>query len=139
MSKGAAKEKAKALKKEKAVIKARQKAFIIAGIFALVVITAAVVGINIRKHNSTVVLQEELYTYGGQTVQLLVDGTFSASLAHNVLKNGTYTKTEENGRTKVTFIVNGREEAGFIINSSLYIPHEWEDGHSHGNVFPRSR
>jgi len=139
MSKGAAKEKAKALKKEKAVTKARRKAIIIIGIFALVIVAAAAVGINIRKQNHKAAAQEELYAYRGQTVQLLADGTFSASLAHNVLKNGTYTKTEENGRTRVAFLVSGREEAGFIINNSLHIPHEWEDGHSHGNVFPKSK
>jgi len=139
MSKSAAKEKAKILKKEKAVIRARRKAFIIIGIFALVVVAAAVVGINIRKQNNAEVSQEETYTYGGQVVQLLSNGTFSASLAHNVRKSGTYVKAEESGSTKVIFIVNDEEEVGWIINNALYLPHEWDDGHGHGNVFPRSK
>jgi len=139
MSKSAAKEKAKILKKEKAVIRARRKAFIIIGIFALVVVAAAVVGINFRKQNNAEVSQEETYTYGGQIVQLLSNGTFSASLAHNVRKSGTYAKAEESGSTKVIFIVNDEEEVGWIINNALHLPHEWDDGHSHGNVFPRSR
>jgi len=136
MSKGAAKEKAKALKKEKAVTKARLKAFIIIGIFALVVITAAAVGINIRKHNNAGTSQEEIYSYGGQTVQLLADGTFSATLAHNVRKSGTYAKTEESGRTVVSFNADGVEEIGWIIYGALHLPDEWTDEHGHGNVFP---
>ena len=139
MSKSATKEKAKALRKEKAIKKARRKTIIIIGIFVLVVITAAVVGINIRKQNNKVTAQEELYTYGGQTVQLLADGTFSASLAHNTRKNGTYTKTEDSGRIIVVFNINGKEEIGWIANDSLHLPNEWEDGHGHGNVFPRSK
>jgi len=152
MSKGASKEKAKALRKEKAIKKARRKTIILVSIFALVVITVAVVGIFARRQNNSQVTaqiretavestsrQAEVYSLGRQTVTLLEDGTFSASLAHGVRKNGTYSRIEESGGTMVSFNVNGNEEVGWIANDSLHLPHEWDDNHGHGNVFPRNR
>lgn len=79
----------------------------------------------------------EIYSFQRQTVQLFPDGSFSASLAHNVRKTGSYTKTPGSDRIVVLFNVNGRQEVGLIMNNSLYIPREWDDGHGHGNVFPR--
>ncbi|MCL2443161.1 MAG: hypothetical protein FWD13_06815 [Treponema sp.] len=81
--------------------------------------------------------ENEIFSYHGQTVQLLADGTFTASLAHGVRKSGTFTKTTENDRTIVSFNVNGKVEVGRIINNSLHLPREWDDGHGHGNVFPK--
>jgi len=139
MSKSGSKGKNKALKREKAKIKARRKTIIIISILVLVVIAAAVVGIHFRNQNHKNILQEEIYSYRGQTVHLLADGTFSAKLAHNVNKDGTYTRAEESGRTKISFKSGGRDEDGWIINDSLHLPKEWEDGHGHGSVFPRSK
>jgi len=139
MSKGTSKGKDKALKREKAKKKARRKTIIIVSILVLVVVAAAVVGIHFRNQNNKNAQQDEIFSYGSQSVHLLADGTFSAKLAHNVNKNGTYTKTEESGRTIVSFSIAGREEVGRIINGSLYLPKEWEDGHGHGSVFPRSK
>jgi len=81
--------------------------------------------------------ENEIFSYHGQTVQLLADGTFTASLAHGVRKSGTFTKTTENDRTIVSFNVNGNVEVGIIVNNFLHIPREWDDGHGHGNVFPK--
>ena len=162
MSKGASKEKAKALRKEKAIKKARRKTIILVSIFALVVITVAVVGIFARRQSNSEVTaqiketsiestateststeststQAEVFSLGRQTVHLLADGTFSASLAHGVRKSGSYTKTEESDGTIVSFNVNGKEEVGWITNNALHLPHEWDDNHGHGNVFPRNR
>jgi len=139
MSKDASKGKNKALRREKAKQRARRKAIIIVSILVLVIVAAAAVGINVRRHKNTNVLQEELYSYRGQTVQLFEDGTFFAGLAHNVSKDGTYTKTENNGITIVTFTVNGKAEIGQIINNSLHLPHEWIDSHGHGSVFPKNK
>jgi len=138
MSKSGSKVKEKALKREIAKIKARRKTFIIISILVLVVVAAAVVGINFGRHKNTSIMQDELYSYGGQSVQLFSDGTFSAKLAHNVNKDGSYTRTVNSGITIITFTVNNKEETGRIVNDSLYLPKEWEDGHGHGSVFPRS-
>jgi len=153
-SKNGSKEKIKALKREKAKIKARRKTFIIISILILVVVAAAVVGINFRNQNNkkassgeivtrniqnSDTQQAEAYSLGRQTVHLFEDGTFSARLAHNVNKDGTYTRAEESGRSRITFNSGGRAEDGWIINDSLHMPHEWEDGHGHGSVFPRSK
>jgi len=138
MSNKVPKAKAKALKKEKAVKKARLKAFIV--VLIVVLILAAVVvtiGIVRGKNNSNAQHSAETYALGRQTVQLLENGTFSASLAHGVQKSGTYTKTTEGNRTIVSFNVNGKTEIGRIENNSLHLPSEWEDGHGHGNVFPK--
>jgi len=82
---------------------------------------------------------KEIFSFHGQTVQLLADGNFTASLAHGVKKSGTYTKTTENNRILISFNVNGNVAFGMIINNSLHLPKEWDDGHSHGNIFPKSK
>jgi len=79
----------------------------------------------------------ETYSGGGQIVQLLPDGRFSAALAHNVRKSGTYTRSVEDGRTVVTFNRDGIQEVGWIENNALHIPDEWDDGCGHGRVLPR--
>ena len=138
MSKKVSKSKAKALRKENAIKKARLKTFIVVMICVLIVVAVAVIGIHVRRQNHSQQVSMEIYSFHGQTVQLLDDGTFSARLAHGVQKNGTYTKTNDNDGIIVSFNVNGREEVGRIQNNNLYIPREWDDGHGHGNVFRRT-
>ena len=139
MAKIDSKAKKKALRREKAKMKARRKTIIIVSILILVVIAAAVVGIHFRNKNHKNALHEEIYSYRNQTVHLLADGNYSAKLAHNVNKDGTYTRTEESGRIKITFKTGSREEDGWIIDDSLHLPKEWDDGHGHGSVFPRNK
>jgi len=98
--------------------------------FALIIIFAGLI-ISCSKNET------EIYSYHGQTVQLSADGNFTASLAHGVKKSGTYSKTAENDRIIVSFNVNGNVEVGRIINNSLHLPKEWDDGHGHGDVFPK--
>jgi len=100
-------------------------------IFALMIILTGLVIISCDKNEA------EIYSYYGQTVQLLANGDFTASLAHGVKKSGTYSKKTENDIIIVTFNVNGNMEAGRIINNSLHLPNEWDDGHGHGDVFPK--
>ena len=134
MSKSALKEKAKNQKKENSAKKAKKKKLIIAAVFLAAAAAAVTLWFVINYVNQQ--KAPEIYSYQGQTVQLLSDGTFTAILAHNVRKRGTYTKTDEHGMTGVLFNVNGFIETGWIINNELHIPREWDDGHGHGNVFP---
>ena len=132
MSKSVVNAKAKALRKEKAVKKANRKKIIIASICVLVVIAAVVFTVILRNQNK----ETEIYSHDGQSVQLFADGTFSARLAHNT-GSGTYSKRTEGNRTFILFNVNGSEASGYIENNALHLPHEWDDGHGHGTVFPR--
>jgi len=134
MSLGASKAKAKARKKEIAAKKVIMKRILVIGIFVLVL--AAVFGV--RMYLTAQQKKIETYSAGGQTVQLFNNGKFTAALAHNVRKSGTYTRLDEEGFSTVTFITDGREETGWIVNDSLHIPAEWDDGHGHGSVLPRT-
>jgi uncharacterized ion transporter superfamily protein YfcC len=130
MSKSGSKAKAKIQRKEKAIRKARQKTILIVSIIALIITAVIAVGVYSASRQNNA----EIYSTGGQTVQLFADGNFSARLAHNTLKNGTYTKREDGSNTIVSFNVDGRVELGRIENNRLFIPEEWDDGHGHGNV-----
>jgi len=134
MSRSITKLKAKALRKENAIKKASRKKILTISICALAVIAAAAIGM---RQNDSGQSEAEIYRNGRSSIQLLSDGTFTASLPHNVRKRGTYTKTTEDTRTVVSFNVNGRIETGRIENNALHIPGEWDDGHGHGNVFQR--
>ncbi|MCL2721568.1 MAG: hypothetical protein FWD47_09555 [Treponema sp.] len=135
MSKKVVKEKVKSQKKERAEKRAKQRKLIIAGICVSIAVISGLLIFIIYNVNQNKVT--EIYSYHGQTIQLLDDGKFTAVLAHNVRKSGTYTKTNENDRIIVTFNNDGRTETGWIVNDSLHIPREWDDGHGHGNVFPK--
>ena len=138
MSRNALKARAKTLKKENAAKKLKQKKAFILGICVLAVLAAVGFFINSIIHSKNTEKQDsEIYSYGGQTVQLFADGKFTASLAHNVSKNGTYTKEAESDIIAISFIINGRTEIGRIINNALHLPKEWDDGHNHGNIFPK--
>jgi len=133
MSKGAAKAKAKIIEKENIKKKARLKKVVIVIACALVIMV--VLGIALNSTNKK--KNAEIYSYLGQTILLYPDGKFTAALAHNANKSGTYTKTTESGRINVSFNINGRVEVGWIINNNLHLPREWDDGHGHGNIFPK--
>jgi len=157
MPKNETKTQAKKNKKEIAVKKARKKKVIIAVITLL--ITAGAIGFFVYLSNQPkpeneginsqqspqneeisrrqIQENEEIYRYGGQTIRLLSDGSFIASMAHGIRKEGTYSKTTEGDITTVIFNSNGRDEIGRIINNTLHIPQEWDDGHGHGNRFPK--
>jgi hypothetical protein len=138
MPKNTSKTKVKQLRKERAAKRARKKRIIIAGfsILVILIIVGLVVFLSSRPDNA------EVYGNHGQTVRLYDDGNFTARLPHNVRKNGTYTRTIENDLTIIEFTTfgsttEGSTETGWIIENSLHIPREWDDGHGHGSVFPR--
>ena len=135
MSRQIIKAKAKFKKMKKLTRKANRKKVLLAGI--IVAVIAIIITVAMPKHSDQEKAETEIFSYHGQTIQLLPDGSFTAALAHNVNKNGTYTKTNDNNRVAVTFTINGNLETGYIINNSLHIPKEWEDGHGHGSIFPR--
>jgi len=134
MSNKVVKEKAKLKKRENADKKANQKKLLIIGVVIFIAAVAGALLFIMHKVNDN--KDMEVYSYHGQTVQLFANGKYSATLAHNVQKSGTYTKANENGRISISFNTNGRIENGWIINNSLHIPAEWDDGHGHGNIFP---
>ena len=135
MSKKTFRIRGKNRKKENSGKKTKRKIIVIAAVCTVVVL--AVVGFIVFSSHDHDHDTAEIYSYHGQTIELFPDGKFSAALAHNVKKNGTYTKTDNAGRVTVSFNTNGKVESGSIINNSLHIPKEWDDGHGHGNVFPR--
>jgi len=133
MSKDVVTARKKNLKKEKIAKKAKQKKIIT--ILVCAVLVLAVAGFVFIMQNK----QKTTETYGlyGQTVQLLPDGKFTAALAHNVNKSGTYTKKKDGNNIIVSFNINGKIESGRITDNNLYLPEEWDDGHGHGSVFPK--
>ncbi|MCL2800274.1 MAG: hypothetical protein FWD28_00765 [Treponema sp.] len=111
----------------------KNKIFIIS-----VLVLAVVIAVVLLVHSFSDHDHDEIFSAGGQTVRLSDDGTFSARLAHGVRKEGTYIKTPDDTRTIVAFSVNGRTEIGLIENDRLHLPHEWDDGHGHGNILPKA-
>jgi hypothetical protein len=124
---------AKNLRREAAIKKQKQKKIAAVCVCAAAVTALAVFLISSAVRQSSV----ETYSDGSQIVQLLEDGSFSAVLAHNVRKNGTYTKSADTGAVTVSFNRNGVVEIGRIENNALRIPDEWDDGHGHGNILPK--
>ncbi|MCL2035792.1 MAG: hypothetical protein FWG83_00180 [Oscillospiraceae bacterium] len=132
--------KEKKLQREAAIKKAKRNKLIV----TVVCIVAAVglIGgvitffvIQQNRRNSA-----ETYSYSGQTIWLHTDGKFEASLSHDTKKSGTYTKSnEEDGSVKVIFKSGNNSNVGWIIEGALHLPSEWDDGHSHGSIFPRIR
>jgi hypothetical protein len=122
----------KNLRIEAAKKRAAQKKLVSAIVGAGIVVAVVVFLIN------SAIQQRKIETYsgGGQMVQLLDNGQFSATLAHT-RKNGTYTKTEEGGGITVVFDTNGVIEVGRIENNTLHIPEGWDDEHNHGRILPR--
>jgi cytoskeletal protein RodZ len=120
-------------RREMAIKKAKRKRLIIvtvAGVLALALIT--VITISAIREART-----ETYTDGSQSVKLLPDGSFSATISHGDLYNGTYTKTDQEGLTVVTYSTDsGSTASGVIIEGQLYIPEEWLDDHGHNTVLP---
>jgi len=113
--------------------KAKQKKLIIAGVCTLAV--AAVIVISVLL--SSTERRSEVFSNGIKLVELLPDGRFSANLAHNVRKSGTYTRVLEDNNEVIFFDTNGVIEVGWIEDNALVIPEQWDDFHNHGRVLPR--
>ena len=135
MSKSALGNSPKAQRKRAARKKAKQKKLILTGIS--VVVVAAIVVLVVLLTGSGAQDGTQTFSAGGQIVQFLGDGRFSASLAHNVRKSGTYTMTANDNGVTVDFNTNGLVELGWIEDDVLIIPEEWEDLCNHGRRLPR--
>jgi len=114
----------------------KQKRIVLLSAYIFIIIILAFGTLSCSKKEK---IETEIFSFHGQTVKLLSDGNFTAFLAHGVKKSGTYTKTRENERIIISFNVNGNIEVGMIINNFLHLPKEWDDGHSHGNIFPKGK
>lgn len=71
------------------------------------------------------------YTYDSQTIVLKEDMTFTATLAHDTTKSGTFST---NGTT-IYFVSNSTTESGTLNNGRITIPSSWDDGHGHTGTF----
>ena len=69
-----------------------------------------------------------------QTITLRENGTFTARLAHTT-KNGTYTLEDQMSFIIVMFTSDGQTTGGLILNDTLQLPADWDDGHGHGVDF----
>jgi len=99
---------------------------------AIAVIAAALLILSCSQKART-----ETFSDGGQSVLLFTNGTFTARLAHNVRKNGTYVRNVDENMTIILFYIDGKVSFGRIENDNLYFPEDWDDSHGHGNVLPR--
>ena len=116
----------KKAKREEELKKAkRNKMITIIAVAAAVVILAGAVILKIMLPDGT-----EKYSDGGQTVNLRPDGTFSATLYHNVQYSGTYERVSGG----VNFIYDGQTAFASIQGGAMELPAEWGDGHGHGST-----
>ena len=116
-------------RRAQALKKSKQKKIIVAGVCALVVIAIAAILIFNAYQQS----KNRVYTDGHQTITLRHDGKFTAELAHET-RSGTYTEASKDGVITVTFTSNGSSVTCSIVNDSLTLPEEWDDGHGHGST-----
>jgi len=114
-------------KRQQAMKRNKRKNRIIAAIcFAILIAIVAFFVINqIRQRDN------RIYVNGRNTVTLYTNGTFSANLPHDVVRNGTFSESTADGVTTVAFYEDGMTVNGFISGNILTIPIEWDDGHLH--------
>ena len=74
-----------------------------------------------------------IYTNGEYNITLKKDGTFTATLPHDVSYQGKYSVNN----TAITFTVDGQQHVGTLTTDTLTIPGEWDDGHGHASTFTR--
>ena len=90
-----------------------------------IVLVVILVFENLNKDNFT------KYTDDHQTVVLYNNNTFTATLSHNKVIQGTYIETD--GGVILTS-ANQEVFAEITSNEEFIIPIEWEDGHCHNRV-----
>ena len=121
------------LRLEEATRRKRQRKMQLIAICTIIVIgILSAVFYDLYRHSQT-----RIYSDGDQTVTLNPDGSFTARLAHSN-PSGRFTETAD-GAAAITFIYEGREVTGWIIDDALLLPDEWDDGHGHGDLLPRVR
>ena len=125
--------KNKNARRELAIAKEKRKKKIIIASVAAVVLVVVAIGVFIAIQRAGT----ETYSDGYQTIQLLSNGTFTARLSHGQNYSGNYTKTNQGGVTVVAFSSGGATVVGEIEDGLLHLPHEWDDGHGHGDVLTK--
>jgi len=120
-------------RRERAIKKAkRQKTIAIASI---AVVALALIAFGIYSAISSA--GTETYSDGSQVIKLRPDATFTASLSHGEKYSGSYTKTEQEGKTVIAFTGNEKTVYGEIDGANLRIPIEWQDDHGHGDTLKK--
>ena len=117
----------KSKKTKEAIRKAKRKkiiTIIICTVVAVLIIAAAVFFILRQSDN-------RVYVSDSNTIVLSSKGTFEARLYHGKSITGTYTESDENTVTVITFTHDGVTSTGMLAGNSLTIPDEWGDDHGH--------
>ena len=116
-------------RRAQALKKSKQRRIIAAAVCVLAAITiAAIIITNAYQQSKT-----RIYTDGHQTITLQHNGKFTAALAHEA-ESGTYTETSNDGIITVTFTTDENSVTGTIVDDTLNLPEEWDDGHGHGST-----
>ena len=122
---------AKEARRQAAIKRAKKKKAIATGIFVIAFIAvAASITVGMLQQRG-----ERVFVAGRQQVVLRRDGSFSASLPHNVRLYGTFTEVTEGDFTTLVFTHAGRTEFGSIVGNVLTIPSEWDDGCGHPRTY----
>ena len=123
----------KSKRRKEAIRKAKRKKRLIVAAISVAVL-AAIVGIIIittmSQRNA-----DRVYSLGGAAVTLSSDNSFAAVLWHGDIKIGSFTESEEDGFTTVTFSYDGTTADARIEGNVLHIPSQWDDLHLHGTEF----
>jgi len=130
---GSTKANNKRARRELAVKQAKRKKFIIIGVI-LVIVIALIAYFVINAITSS---GAEVFSDGSQTVSFQSNGDFSASLSHGVVQRGTYTFSEQDDNTLVSFTLNGFTITSEIIDDHLHLPVEWHDACGHNFILPK--
>ena len=127
----------KKVKREAERKKTRNRKIIIASAIGLVIVLAIAAYIVLTTMQNA---GAEIYTDGTQTVTLRQNGSFTAELVHDIRYTGTYTITEDDTWTIVTFTHNGNSVESELISDQLYLPDEWVAacGHGHSYILAKS-
>jgi len=119
----------KKARRQQAMRKDKRKKRLIAAVCVTLLLTLVVLLVvgQIQQRGTRV------YISGRNSVTLNGNGTFTASLPHGVVREGTFSQSTTDGVTTVTFSQDGMAVAvnGTIEGNVLTIPDEWDDGHSH--------
>ena len=120
-------------RREAAAKKAKRKKRItlVVALAVVLVLAAAVIAYQVQQS------KVETYGDGHQNIRLFPDGSFTAALYHDERYEGTYSKSDADGIVVIVFTADGAAVAGFIDNSVLTLPVEWQDDHGHGASLPK--
>jgi hypothetical protein len=121
----------KRAKREAAIKRARHRSIIKLAVVSLIVVAIVIFGVLyfIELGNN-----REYVSSDNQMIRLSADGSFAASLAHEII-SGTYTESTANGITTIIFLFEGASVQSTITDNVLLLPAEWDDDHGHEKSF----